>query len=167
MHILCNAISDAISLSFERARLDLQLPEAKRTDKMLWPDAKHKISVIQWALTLRVVPTLTIKGQQDERFVDLVTLDAEYRISVINAVVHFGKPATPILIRLLRSPSPEQRKLAVIILGIDALPVVERLLKSRDCGDVQLGITILGDMDPVVAKAYVTELKNLAVCTAN
>ena len=125
------------------------------------------IPVIEWALTLRVAPTLTSNRQEDERFVDLVTLDAEYRIGIINAVVHFGEPATPILIRLLNSNNAEQRKLAVIILGVDALPVVEHLLKSRDCGDAELGITILGDMEPVVAKAYLAELEKLIVCSAN
>jgi hypothetical protein len=128
--------------------------------------ATATLPVIQWALTMRVIPGAG--GSMDrERFIALVTLEAEYRIRVINAIEQFGEPAIPTLRRLLKSPDPERRKFAVIALGTDILPIAEELLQSRDCAEAQLGVTILRDLAPIVASAYLAELQETLTCDAN
>lgn len=125
------------------------------------------LPVIEWALTVRVIPTKISSREEYERFVALVTLEAEYRIRVINAIEEFGERAFPVLMRLLRSPDPERRKLAAIALGSDILPIVSELVVSPDCDDVQLGLAILRDMTPAVAPIYVAELQKMLTCDAN
>jgi hypothetical protein len=125
------------------------------------------LPVIQWALTVRVIPPRISSREEHERFVALVTLEAEYRIRVIHALGQFGEPGVPALVRLLRSPDPERRKLAAITLGMDVLPIVTQLLMSRNCDDAQLGITILRDMSPAVAPIYLAELQEMLTCDAN
>jgi len=124
------------------------------------------IPLIQWALTVRVMPGDTGIGDV-ERFIDLVTLDAEYRIRVVDAVMAFGKPAVPTLVRLLNWSDVEQRKLAVLILGDEAFEIAGDKLKSRNCDDKQLGIAILSDLKPIVATAYIADLKRSLLCDAN
>ena len=124
------------------------------------------IPLIQWALTVRVMPGYVGIGDV-ERFIDLVTLDAEYRIRVIDAVMAFGKPAVPTVVRLLKSPDAEQRKLAVLILGDEAFVIAGDKLKSRNCDDKQLGMAILSDMKPIVATAYIADLNRSLLCDAN
>src|SRR5262245_40127270 len=68
------------------------------------------LPVIQWALTVRVTPTNIKTREEYERFVELVTLEAEYRIRVVHAIEQFGEPAIPTLLSLLRSPDPHTRK---------------------------------------------------------
>jgi hypothetical protein len=124
------------------------------------------IPLIHWALTVRVMPGYT--GIRDiEQFIDLVTLDAEYRIRVVDAVMAFGKPAVPTVVRLLKSPDAEQRKLAVLILGDEAFAIAADKLKSRNCDDKQLGIAILSDLKPIVATAYIADLKRSLLCDTN
>ena len=125
------------------------------------------VPLIEWALTMRIIPAPTNSPEEHERFVDLVTLEAAYRLSVATAVQQFGHAAFPGVAKFLRSADVENRRLAVIILGTDVLPIAAHLLKSRDCDDVRLGITILGDLEPVVPKAYLTRLDAMGVCYAN
>jgi hypothetical protein len=125
------------------------------------------IPMINWAVTARVVPPEIHNAKNDERFIDLVTMDVEQRIQVVIAIAELGDAARPILIEVLKSAGAEKRKLAVAILGEEALTIAADLLRSRDCDDARLGITILGDMEPVVARAHLTELKNRLVCYAN
>src|SRR4030095_13666287 len=75
--------------------------------------------VIDWALAIRVVPGRIENKEAYEMFVDLVTLDVEYRMTALNAVHHFGNAVNPIVKRLLKSPDAESRKVAVLILGND------------------------------------------------
>lgn len=124
-------------------------------------------SVINWVLTVRVIPFRVNTLEEHERFVDLVMLEAEYRIRIIRAIEQFGEPATPTLLRLLKSPDSERRKLAAIALGTDILPIAAKLLMSRDCDEAQLGITLLSDMAPAVAPVYLSELRQMLTCEAN
>jgi hypothetical protein len=125
------------------------------------------IPLLDWALTVLVIPAKMQNADNGERFIDLVTMDVEKRIHVIVAIAEFGDAAVPTLIRALKSPDAEKRKIAVAILGEEALAVTSDLLRSRDCEDFRLGITILDDMEPVVARAYLTELRNMLACYAN
>jgi hypothetical protein len=129
--------------------------------------APAAMPLIDWTLALRVVPGSYGSFKHNERFIDLVTLEVEYRLAAIHAVRRFGDPVFPIVTRLLRSKNAEERKLAVMILGIEVLPIVEGLLKSRDCESSQLGITILKDMEPLAAKPYLDRLQQTIVCVAN
>jgi hypothetical protein len=129
--------------------------------------APSTASIIEWALTIRVLPGETSTREEDEQFIELVALDAQYRIGVIVAVSRFGRPAVPTLKRLLRSPDVEKRKFAVAILGEEALTIATDLLKSHDCEGQQLAITILNDMDPVVPRVYLDEMKKARACDAN
>jgi hypothetical protein len=123
--------------------------------------------IIEWALSLRVVPPAASNHKYDERFLELVTLEVEYRIAVIHAVRKLGDPAFPIVARMLKSSDTEERKFAVMILGTEALPIVEALLKSHDCEASQLGITILKDMEPLADKKYLDRLRRMIVCSAD
>jgi hypothetical protein len=123
--------------------------------------------VVQWALTLRVASENRLTPDEAELFIELVTLDAEYRLRVIAAVTAFGKPATTALVRLLKSENVEKRKIAVAILGLDALTLAADLLKSPSCEDRQLAIAILGDMEPIVARSYIAQFSRGLVCQAN
>ena len=123
--------------------------------------------LIDWAVTMRVIPPDIRNSADDERFIDLVTMDAEKRIQVVIAIAEFGDAALPAIAAVLKSPDAAKRKLAVAILGEDALTIAGDLLRSRDCDDARLGIAILGDMEPVVAKPHLTELRNRLVCYAN
>jgi hypothetical protein len=124
-------------------------------------------AIIQWAVTVRVVPEPILTRDEDERFIDLVTLDAEYRIRIIGAVAEFGRPAVPALNRLLKSSDTEKRKLAVAILGEDALTAATELMKSNSCDDKQLAVRILGDMEPFVSRVYLAEITSMVRCDAN
>jgi hypothetical protein len=129
--------------------------------------APATLPVIQWALTVRVIPFRVNTLEEHVRLVDLVTLDAEYRIRVIHAIEQFGEPAIPTLVRLLRSPDSDRRKFAAISLGTDILPIAADLLTSHDCDDAQLGITILSDLSPAVAPIYLSKLREMLTCDAN
>lgn len=131
------------------------------------PSASATLPLIEWALTLRVAPPVMKRKGDYELFVNLVTLEAEYRLAVLNAIQRFGDPALPIVRKLLRSSDPDKRKLAVLILGMDVLPIVTDLLVSYDCDESQMGLTILRDMDPLVANTYLSQLEEMMVCAAN
>jgi hypothetical protein len=129
--------------------------------------APATIPLIQWALTRRVLPATRANIDDDELFAELVTMDVEQRMRVAGVVAEFGPVVVPMVEKLLRSPEPEKRKLAVAILSADVLPIVADLLRSPDCDDKRLGIVILTDMELVVAKEYLIELKKMLVCDAN
>ncbi len=122
--------------------------------------------LMQWALTVRVIPTSLDNVKNDELFVDLLTLDVLERMRVAGAVARFGPAAAPAIVALLESPDGEKRKLGVAILNDNALPIAANLLKSRTCGDRERGLAILADMWPVVAKDHLAELKASLICNA-
>jgi len=129
--------------------------------------ASSALPLIQWALTVRVIPINLDNLSDDELFVDLLTIDVLERMRVAGAVARFGPAAASAVVALLKSPDDEKRKLAVAILSENTLPIVAHLLKSRNCEDRNRGIAILADMGPVVAKVHLAELKTALVCDAN
>jgi hypothetical protein len=128
--------------------------------------ASSSESLIQWALTVRVIPVNLDHLKDSRLFVDLVTLDVLERMRVAGAVARFGPDAAPAIAALLKSPDGERRKLGVAILSEDALPLAARLLKSRNCEDRKRGIAILADMWPIVAKEHIAELNAALGCDA-
>jgi len=129
--------------------------------------APSAAAVVQWALTLRVLPGETITREEDEQFIELTALDAQYRMGVIMTVKRFGSPAVPTLKRLLKTPDGEKRKFVVATLGEEALNIAVDLLKSYDCEGQQLGIAILSDLNPVVPGVYLEEIKKTRACRAD
>jgi hypothetical protein len=130
--------------------------------------APATIPLIRWALTVRaIIPAEIVNERDSESILHLTGLDVEYRIKVMNAVGEFGEPALAPLTELLKSPDAEVRKFVILILGEHALPIASELLRSLDCEDGMLGLRILNEMEPFVAKAYLAELKRTLVCTAN
>jgi hypothetical protein len=128
--------------------------------------ASSSESLIQWALTVRVIPVNLDHLKDSRLFVDLITLDVLERMRVAGAVARFGPDAAPAIAALLKSPDGERRKLGVAILSEDALPLAARLLKSRNCEDRKRGIAILADMWPIVAKEHIAELNAALGCDA-
>ena len=128
--------------------------------------ASSSQSLIQWALTVRVIPVNLDHLHDSQLFVDLITLDVLERMRVAGAVARFGPDAAPAIAALLKSPDGERRKLGVAILSEEALPLAARLLKSRNCEDRKRGIAILADMWPVVAKEHIAELNAALACVA-
>ena len=114
--------------------------------------ARSSTSLIQWALTVRVVPADAGSIEDRDLFVDLVAIDVLERMRVAGAVAQFGLGAVPAVTALLASPDGEVRKLGVAILSENALPIAATLLKSGDCEDRRLGIALLFDLWPVVRK---------------
>src|SRR5205085_11434127 len=98
------------------------------------------LTLIRWALTPRVTPAGMRNADNDELFIELVTMDAEQRMRVAGAVAGFGRETFPIVAALLSSPDAAKRKLAVAILSQDALPIAAALLRSDDCAERQLGL---------------------------
>lgn len=126
--------------------------------------ASSAAPLIQWALTVRVIPINLDNAKYQDLFVDLITIDVLERMRVAGAVARFGPDAAPAIVALLKSPDGEKRKLGVAILSENALPLAAQLLKSRNCEDRKRGIAILADMWPVVAKEHLAELKAAFVC---
>jgi hypothetical protein len=118
--------------------------------------------LIQWALTIRVVPGEKSSAEDQERFIELVTLDVLERMRVAGAIAQFKRRAIPAVAALLASPDDEERKLAVAILAENALPIAAELLKSENCEEREVGIAILVDMWPVVAREHLIALKERA-----
>jgi hypothetical protein len=129
--------------------------------------ASSTVPLIEWALTVRVIPINLDDLKDGELFVDLITIDVLERMRVAGAVARFGPAAAPAIVALLKSPDGEKRKLGVAILSDGALPIVANLSKSRKCEDRKRGIAILADMWPVVAKEHLAALKTALVCDAN
>lgn len=131
------------------------------------PAASSTVTLIEWALTVRVVPRNIRNTADDEHYVDLVLTDVLERMRVAGAVAQFGPDAALAVTALLSSPDGERRKLGVAIMSERTLPIARPLLKSRNCEDRKLGIALLVDMWPVVAKEHLTGLKSTLVCDAN
>jgi hypothetical protein len=129
--------------------------------------APATIPLIDWAMTVRIMPSGTSSIEEHDQFIDLVTLEAEYRIAVIHAIQQFGNGGISTLARVVKSANPEKRKFAIMALGSEVLPIATDLLRSRNCDDEQLGIAILGDLEPLVARVYLTQLRHMAGCYAN
>lgn len=129
--------------------------------------ASSAAPLIQWALTVRVIPMNLDNVKDNELLVDLITIDVLERMRVAGAVARFGPAAAPAIVALLKSPDGEKRKLGVAILSENALPLAAYLLKSRNCEDRKRGIAILADMWPVVAKEHLGNLKTALVCDAD
>jgi len=125
------------------------------------------IPIIDWALTIRVDHRQISTKEEIERFVDLVTLDAEYRARVISSIPGLGKPAIPILTGMLRSSNAERRRVVVLIFGQDALPLASDLMKSDRCEDRQLGLSIFSDVGPLVPREYLATMRSTLPCDAN
>jgi hypothetical protein len=125
------------------------------------------IPLIDWALTIRVVPPRMSSSEESDRFIDLVTLEAEYRLGVMHAIQQFGNGGIATLARFIKSADTEKRKFSVMTLGAEALSLATDLLRSGNCDDEALGIAILGDLEPIVARTYLSELKHTAVCFSN
>ena len=121
--------------------------------------APSSATLIQWALTIRVAPGDKSDSKDQERFIDLVTLDVLERMRVAGAIAQFGRRAIPAVAALMASPDDEERKLAVAILSEKALPIAAELLKSENCDEREIGIAILVDMWPVMPKEHLIALK--------
>jgi hypothetical protein len=122
------------------------------------PGEPATATLIEWALTSRVVADVHKNSDENELFIELVAMDAEQRMRVAGAVAAFGSKAFPAISRLLTSPDAAKRKLAVAILSQDALPVATELLRSDACEDRRIGLEILKDMDLVVAPQFLDAL---------
>lgn len=123
--------------------------------------------LIQWALTVRVIPMNVVTREDEELFIDLVALDVLERMRVAGAVAMFGRSALAPIAMSLASHNDEERKLAVAILSEHGPPLAATLLKSQDCEARKLGLAILIDMWPVVSASHLTELMNALVCDVN
>jgi hypothetical protein len=126
--------------------------------------APSSLILIQWALTVRVIPGNTGNINDEESFIDLVAMDVLERMRVAGAIAQFGRSSVLALAALLSSSDAEGRKLAVAILSEKALPIAAALLKSQECEDRKLGVAIVVDMWPVVPRNHLIELKRAVVC---
>jgi hypothetical protein len=129
--------------------------------------ASSSMTLIQWALTVRVIPGNGGGAADDARFIDLMAIDILERMRVATAVGRFGPDTAPALAMLLAVPDGEGRKLGVAILGEKALPIALTLLKSEDCQDRELGVAILVDMWPVVPREHLRKLEQAVLCDRN
>jgi hypothetical protein len=129
--------------------------------------ASSSVPLIQWALTVRVIPMNVVTREDEELFIDLVALDVLERMRVAGAVAMFGRSALAPIAMSLAPHNEEERKLAVAILSEHGPPLAATLLKSRDCEARKLGLAILIDMWPVVSASHLTGLMNALVCDAN
>ena len=123
--------------------------------------------LIRWALTMRVIPEAIRNSDDEELFIELVMMDSEQRMRIAGAVGKLGPDASEIIAALVSSSDPIKRKFGVVILNEGALPIASKLLRSHKCDDRTLGLTILKDMDLIVARPYLDWLQNRIVCEAN
>jgi hypothetical protein len=123
--------------------------------------------LVAWALTPRVIPEAIRNSDDEELFIELVMMDTEQRMRIAHAVGELGPDASEIIASLVSSPDPIRRKFGVAILDEGALPIASKLLRSRKCDDRVLGLTILKDMDLVVARPYLDWLQNRTMCETN
>lgn len=130
--------------------------------------ASAAVSLIRWALIVRVTPPPeTAEREDQELFIDLITMDVVQRLRVIDAVSAMGDAAMPTVERLLRAPDDDTRKLAVAVMGADAVSMAAELLKSTDCEDRKLGIAILKDLNLIVPHKHLGGLIHTLVCDAD
>jgi hypothetical protein len=124
-------------------------------------------ALIRWALTVRVIPASEQRVETDSLYVEMVGIDVLERMRVAGAVPELGKGALVAIAPLLASGNGEKRKLAVAILSERTLPLAVSLLKSPDCDEKKLGLSILGDMWPVVPETHLLNLKESFMCDTN
>ena len=126
--------------------------------------APSATALTEWALATKVIP-VDIRNQTDQdAFVNLVGLDVLERMRVAGAIGRFIPSASLVVAELLKSPNEEARKLGVAILSERALPLATSLLKSKNCVDQELGLNMLFDMWPVVAKDHLVNLTEILPC---
>jgi hypothetical protein len=126
--------------------------------------ASSSMTLIHWALTVRVIPGNGGGAADDARFIDLMAIDILERMRVAAAIGRFGADSASAVALLLASPGGEGRKLGVAILGEKALPIAVTLLKSEDCEERKLGVAILVDMWPVVPREHLFKLEQAVAC---
>ena len=114
-------------------------------------------SVIEWSLTLRVLPPEG--GTSSPLFIDMVAMD------VLERMRGAGTIAAAAVQRLMESADTDRRKFAVAILNESSLPIVSDLMKSTSCYDRMLGLDVLADMWPVVASSHLNALTGILACT--
>jgi hypothetical protein len=125
--------------------------------------ARSAPSVIEWSLTIRVLPPET--SAADALFIDLVAMDVMERMRGAGALAQFGSDAAPAVQQLMESDDADRRKFAVAILNEASLPIVSDLMKSRNCRDRMLGLSVLADMWPVVASSHIDALSDILACS--
>lgn len=127
------------------------------------PAASAAGPVIQWALTVRVLPS-EVRTPIDAFYVELVGMDVLERMRGAGAIARFGVQAADAVQELMESRDGEKRKFAVAVLNEGSLPIVTDLMTSESCRDRALGLAILADMWPVVAIDHLKALKDILVC---
>lgn len=125
--------------------------------------APSTTSVIEWSLTLRVLPPED--GTFSVLFVDMVVMDVLERMRGAGTIAQFGINAAPAVQRLMESPDGDRRKFAVAILNEFSLPIASDLMKSASCRDRMLGFDVLVDMWPVVASSHLDALSEILACS--
>jgi hypothetical protein len=126
--------------------------------------APSSMILIQWALTVRVIPGNGGGAADDPRFIDLMAIDILERMRVAAAIGRFGPGSASALAALLASADGEGRKLVVAILGEKALPIAVTLLKSEECEERKLGVAMLVAMWPVVPREHLFMVEKAALC---
>jgi len=123
--------------------------------------------LIEWALTVRVVPGNLETVERQSLFIDLVASDILERMRVAGVVAEFGPGAASAVADLLASTNADRRKFGVAILSERALPVAADMLKSAKCENRELGFAMFADMWPVIAPAHLVQLKSILGCQGN
>ena len=118
------------------------------------------VVLIRWALMPRIVLGKGRTTDQDDLFIELVVMDADQRMRVAAAIAEFGRPAFPAVAALLTSSDASSRKLGVAILNQQALSVAGDLLRSEACDDRSVGFAIFEDLDLIVSRSFIDELRN-------
>jgi hypothetical protein len=129
------------------------------------PAASSAKALTQWALAERVVAG-NFRDEEDRGvFINIVGIDVVERIRVAGAVAEFLPDSSMVVAELLKSKDEEAVKHGVAILSERSLPIATELLKSRNCTDEKLGLKMLADLWPVVAKDHLLDLRDTLPCT--
>jgi len=126
--------------------------------------APSATALTEWALTTKVIPVNIRNKPEQDAFVDLVAMDVLERMRVAGAIARFLPEASLVVANLLKSHDEEATKLAVAILSDRALPLATALLKSKKCGDQKMGMEMITDMWPVVARDHLLDLNEILPC---
>lgn len=127
--------------------------------------ASSATALTEWALKPKVFLDNIRNGKDQEAFIDLVGIDVLERMRVAGAIAQFAPEASLVIAKLLKSSDEDARKLGVAILSEHALPIATSLLKSESCTDQMLGLKIMTDMWPVVARDHLYDLEEILPCT--
>jgi len=120
-------------------------------------------ALLDWGLTLRVLPP-DGSPRHHPLYLELVAIDVLERMRVAGTVARLGSGAAPAVQKLIESKDDEKRKLAVAILSDAAVSIATDLMGSSKCENRILGLSLLTDMWPVVAKENLMALRSLALC---